>query len=251
VLLAALYVGGTVYAVVVLIVAIAGLIEAMRLFRVPVTVETVAAGLFGLAAWLTGPMLGDPALTWPSVASFGALLLARQVLRFPVVTNQDLAGVALAATYVGLPFAHFFLLRGLEAGVSLTLVAFLLTWVFDTAAYFAGMQWGKHRLAPAVSPGKTWEGAIAGAVATVAFAGIPFSFWSIGLGPRLAAAAAVIVFGQLGDLAESAMKRHASVKDSGRLLPGHGGILDRFDSLMLSLPAVYYLVRLLPARFGG
>jgi len=250
VLLVALYVGGTVYAAVVVIVAVAGLVEAMHLFRVRVTPTTVAIGLYGLAAWLVGPMIGNPSLTWPAVASFGSLLLARQVIRFPAVANEDTAGLAVAATYVGLPFAHFFLLRGLAAGVPLTLVAFLLTWVFDTAAYFAGMQWGRHKLAPAVSPGKTWEGAAAGSLAAVAFALTPFAFWSIGLWPRLAAAAGVIIFGQLGDLAESSIKRHAGVKDSGRILPGHGGVLDRFDSLMLALPAVYYMVLFLPAGFG-
>jgi phosphatidate cytidylyltransferase len=171
-------------------------------------------------------------------------------VRFPAVTNQETAGICFASTYLGLSLAHFLLLRAMDNGFALTLVAFLLTWVFDSTAYFVGMRLGKHRLAPRLSPGKSWEGAVGGSIAALAFAAAPFPFWSPRLTLRLAAAVSVIVFGQIGDLAESTMKRHAQVKDSGRVLPGHGGMLDRFDSLMLSLPAVYYLFRLLPGGLG-
>lgn len=245
VLLVALFAGGTVYGVIILTVAVLALLEALLLFGAGRDPETIIVALIGLAAWILGPAVGATSPSWSALAAFVAIVLARQVLRFPRVSSNQSAGMFMAAAYSGLPFAHFFLLRNLDGGIAFALMAFVLTWVFDTVAYFVGMRWGRRRLAPAISPGKTWEGAIGGTAATLTFALLPLPFWALNPGARLAAALAVIIFGQLGDLAESSIKRHAGAKDSGTLLPGHGGILDRFDSLMLALPAVYYVALLM------
>lgn len=116
----------------------------------------------------------------------------------------------------------------------------LLIWANDTFAYLCGSLLGKHKLFERISPGKTWEGSIGGAILTMAsvyliaqwYHELSYSSW-------LAVAAIVIVFGTIGDLVESMLKRQAGIKDSGRIMPGHGGVLDRFDSLLFASPFVY------------
>jgi phosphatidate cytidylyltransferase len=115
-----------------------------------------------------------------------------------------------------------------------------VNWIGDTGAYYFGRNFGKHKLAPIVSPGKSWEGAAASVVAALLF-GIFFlpRFVSVSMLTAGAIAVAANIAGQAGDLAESAIKRGAGVKDSGSLLPGHGGMLDRVDSSLFSLPVLY------------
>ena len=124
------------------------------------------------------------------------------------------------------------------------LMACAINWVGDTAAMVAGRSFGKHKLAPVISPGKTWEGAIASVVVGSAF-GVFYILWAIPTVPwpkTLLIAAAANIAGQFGDLAESAFKRGANVKDSGTMLPGHGGWLDRVDSTLFALPVVRFLL---------
>jgi phosphatidate cytidylyltransferase len=125
--------------------------------------------------------------------------------------------------------------------------ALVLNWVGDTAAFYVGRAIGRHKLAPRLSPGKSWEGSIASVVASLLF-GFFYLGWLIPDVPpamRIALAGAGNVAGQLGDLAESLMKRGAGVKDSGKLLPGHGGWLDRVDSSLFAMPVVYSLLLVL------
>jgi phosphatidate cytidylyltransferase len=132
------------------------------------------------------------------------------------------------------------MLRPLEA-----LLVLLVVWIADTAAYFAGRRWGRHKLAPSISPGKTWEGAAGAVVGGGAYAIILAAI--VGGGVRgmvvFAAASAVLVLVSIaGDLFESAVKRQAGVKDSGTILPGHGGMLDRIDSATATLPVAAAVV---------
>ncbi|MBM3784257.1 MAG: CDP-archaeol synthase [Acidobacteria bacterium] len=123
--------------------------------------------------------------------------------------------------------------------------ALAINWVGDTAAFYVGRAIGKHKMAPRVSPGKSWEGAAASLIAAAGF-GVWLLRWSIpevSLGMAAFLAVAGNAAGQMGDLAESALKRGAGVKDSGTLLPGHGGWLDRLDSSLFSMPAVHILVQ--------
>lgn len=149
-----------------------------------------------------------------------------------------------AGVYTAFPLAYMILLRGRPGGDSLYYF-FLLTaaiWANDTTAYFAGSAWGRHRLAPAISPKKTYEGAAAGLVgAALAGLGLAAAF---GRQPWSALVLGVFIglCGQLGDLFESMLKRDLGVKDSGSFLPGHGGVLDRFDSLFFAAPLLYYLL---------
>lgn len=154
------------------------------------------------------------------------------------------AGAALAAgVYPGLFLAHLLLLR--KAGFEPALLAVLVTWATDTGAYTFGSLVGKRPLWPAISPKKTVEGAAGGLISGVAIGAALALLWQRSLSPWLAVAAVASIAAQLGDLVESGFKRKAGVKDSGNLLPGHGGVLDRFDSLFFAGSAVYYLATLL------
>lgn len=163
----------------------------------------------------------------------------------------------LGVIYIGVSFLHLILLRQTEiASLIKTIfgemsfgeiylwVAFLATWASDTFAYFFGTAFGKHKLAPTISPHKSIEGVLGGLIGAILSIVIFGYYTEIPLVHRIAAGALVGLIAPIGDLAESALKRFCGVKDSGTLLPGHGGVLDRFDSIMFSVPIIYYYARL-------
>lgn len=184
---------------------------------------------------------------------------------------QNIASFMLAQIYVALPFALMPLLvfRELtspfgdssivayEGSYLLSIFAFL--WLSDTGAYCAGSLFGKHRLFPRISPKKSWEGSIGGFVlallASQLFPSLGFHFVEVGEHPLISRllwaglAAVVVVFGTWGDLVESLFKRQMGIKDSGRILPGHGGMLDRFDSALLAIPASVIYIQLCQSAF--
>ncbi len=153
--------------------------------------------------------------------------------------------------YLGWLLGHAVALRGLEEGRNWLILALLANTLSDSAAFLVGRSLGRHRLAPRISPRKTWEGALAGLVAAMAlpllFAAPQLGPWAnplhiagLGRGEAVGVGALVSIFGQAGDLVESWLKRRAGVKDSGNLFPGHGGALDRLDSVIFAVAAVYY-----------
>ncbi len=146
--------------------------------------------------------------------------------------------------YIGWMLGHFIPLRELEQGRDWVILALFATFAADSGAYLIGRAWGRHSVVPKISPGKTWEGTFAGLIAGIAAAvalnailGLPISYWQVSLLGFLIAAVAFV-----GDLVESMLKRKAGVKDAGRLIPGHGGILDRLDSVVFTVVLVYYYV---------
>ena len=147
-------------------------------------------------------------------------------------------------TYVGFFLGFYISLRNLEHGVALVFFVMIVTWLSDTGGFFIGKPFGKHRLASTLSPNKTIEGLIGGVAFSVIGATISHltftPFFSIGECVMLGVSLALL--GALGDLAESAIKRSVHVKDSGTIIPGHGGVLDRIDSLLFTGPAMYYYV---------
>ena len=141
---------------------------------------------------------------------------------------------------------------GFEQKLSAHLLSFffLVLMGADTGAYYTGRAIGKHKLAPNISPGKTWEGVAGGMLAALALATVAH-FWffrELPLKWTLPLAAVMMILGVLGDLAESALKRSAGAKDAAKILPGHGGVLDRLDSLLFNAPLIYYFAR---AYFGS
>lgn len=137
-------------------------------------------------------------------------------------------------------------LIGSMAGAPLLFFVFVLLWMNDVFAYLVGKTFGKHKLFPRISPGKTIEGSLGGLVFTVLAAVLIGRHveW-ISIGQAMGMAAIAVIFGTLGDLCESMLKRQAGVKDSGKLIPGHGGILDRFDSVLFSVPFIFVYLLLL------
>jgi phosphatidate cytidylyltransferase len=207
----------------------------------------VLAGYTGAVLALLGAWLGGE--DW-MVAGFLTTFALAFVLKGVSQTRQSLT-VAVGATvlgtgWIGLGLAHIILLRAIsptDDGRLAVFTVLLAVFASDTVAYFAGLLVGRHRLAPTISPGKTWEGLIAGMVIAIL---VPFfalyrsdflDVWrSLVLGGVIA------VMAPLGDLFESAIKRDLQVKDTGRLLAGHGGVLDRIDSLLFAAIAAYYTI---------
>ncbi|MBC6700546.1 phosphatidate cytidylyltransferase [Hymenobacter puniceus] len=190
-----------------------------------------------------GPMITGTVLLLPTI------LILREMAAWPR-EKQDFSpfsnvGVALLGLlYVSLPMSLLNVVAFTETGYDYRRIFALLflVWSSDTGAYAAGKTFGKHKLAPKISPGKTWEGAIGGFLLTLAVGwALGYLLPELSLTYRLVAATVVAVFGPLGDLAESMLKRSVGVKDSGRIMPGHGGLLDRFDAFLFILPVLALL----------
>jgi phosphatidate cytidylyltransferase len=160
----------------------------------------------------------------------------------PFVEALSAAGISSSGLIlIALPLTFAVRLHGIrEEGPVILLFVLVITWVGDTAAYFVGRAIGKHKLAPVLSPNKSWEGSIASILGSLLVAAVFAKWLTVPLSHLLAMAAVGNFAGQAGDLLESAYKRSAGVKDSGSLLPGHGGVLDRIDALILAIPVVWY-----------
>lgn len=212
-------------------------------------------------AWLSHQRFEG--LTIARLVAAGVLVLAlgwevwqaERVRRLAVWRNVGSA--SLIALYLGLLLSLWVKLRLLDAGcgypvtwmsdgVRLVLLACFTVWSCDTAAYLVGKRFGRRRMTPLLSPNKSWEGALGGVLAAVLVGG-GISFW-LGLPwfSALILSSVSACIGQVGDLFESALKRELGIKDFGGLLPGHGGVMDRFDSLLFAIPSIYLLAHILP-----
>ena len=201
-----------------------------------VITAAIAIPLLVLFLWLNGWWLGGLVIVLALIGlyEYWKLLIGME-------RQQDLRWIVGGAAYIVLGFLAFFGVRQVGA------MAWLLTviWSTDTAAYEIGRRFGKHKLAPEISPHKTWEGAVAGLVVG-SILGMIAALITTDAGWFAAFIVSLFIsgVGQIGDLVESKVKRLAGVKDSGNLLPGHGGILDRFDSLLLASMFMFFLGRL-------
>ncbi|MBO0959116.1 phosphatidate cytidylyltransferase [Neobacillus sp. MM2021_6] len=165
------------------------------------------------------------------------LLLAYTVITKNRFTFEDVSFSLLSALYVGIGFYFFFETR-VDGGLVYILYSLFMIWATDSGAYFIGKALGRRKLWPEISPNKTIEGSLGGVVCAVIVA-ILFVLLTDIKGSIIAITIVLSVFGQIGDLVQSAFKRHFNVKDSGKILPGHGGILDRFDSLIFVWPILH------------
>jgi phosphatidate cytidylyltransferase len=247
----------------VIALAILALRELFGLFRGGGYVPRRSAGYLSVAVFVFSASLRRYvpfdwtgfALVTAIVASLSVELPRRNRQNSLVHWALTLAG----ATYVGWTLAHFVLLRAidhpldpgallgflrLEAGAAWIVFVVTITLISDTAAYFVGRALGRHRMAPYLSPKKSWEGAAGGLIGAtitgmllIPLLGLPIT---LAAGALLGAVGSVA--GQIGDLAESLIKRQVNIKDSGHIIPGHGGILDRLDSHLFTGPVLYYLI---------
>jgi len=233
-------------AAVILALAVVGIVEMTRLWsRMDIHIWrplAVTAGILYVAAAGTGSGYFQAAVLFLAVTAAAIYLIAA----YPSFTVSDLSATIFTSLYAGWLLTHLISIRHLTDGFHYVLLVLVCTWSTDTFAYFVGINMGKRKLAPVISPQKSVEGSlggIAGSIIAAVIVGILSS--RVPLIHYVIIGILVGIVGQVGDLAESAFKRMAGVKDSGRLIPGHGGVLDRFDSLYLTAPAVYYYLRLI------
>ena len=161
---------------------------------------------------------------------------------------ENIALTLVGLFYIALPFGllNFLYLQGVNYTFILLLGFFIILWVNDTFAYLFGITFGKHRLFERISPKKSWEGSIGGGLSSIAIACVIASFdKSLPVIHWIAIAVIIVISGTLGDLVESMLKRSLNCKDSGTLLPGHGGILDRFDAVLISAPLIFVYIQLI------
>lgn len=206
----------------------------------------VLAAYAGTLLSLLGARLGG--LEW-TVAGFLSTMVLAFVLHWIAETRQSatvaIASTVLGAAWIGLCLGHLVLIREIpDDGELATFTVLLAVWAGDIGAFFAGRLIGRHRLAPTLSPGKTWEGFLFGTAATifVTFVAL-YKQDYLSIPESLVLGAVIAIAAPIGDLFESALKRDMQVKDSGRLLAAHGGVLDRIDSLLFAVVAAYYMLR--------
>ena len=257
--IAAIVLGEYVLWGVLLAVSMIGLMELYRAVGVhksPAAFAGYAAGAawYGLLLWKE--LLSDDAafpysVSFPVlIAAFIVILLAVYVFAFPKYNSEQITMVFFGFFYVALTLSYIFLVRGLPGGKYTVWLIFIGSWGADTMAYLVGRSIGKHKIVPVLSPKKSLEGFIGGVLGAVLIGVIYALIFKNSLTaefPNPVFSFAVIaacssVVSMIGDLAASAIKRDKQIKDYGRLLPGHGGILDRFDSVIFIAPIVYYLL---------
>jgi len=228
---------------------VVGAVEYHRLVNVkgcPVRRWTLVAGVLIIAA---ATHLGAPTMGFTLAVL--ALSVCHLYRRPPTITG--LATEAFGLFYIGLLGSYIIRARGLPHGAGHIAILFVSVWLTDTGAYLAGSGFGRWKLSPRLSPRKTVEGAVGGLIFAVLGAVLLKQIELTGrvalppytVGHYILVAALASMIGQSGDLVESAMKRDAQIKDSGALFPGHGGLLDRCDSLLFAAPVVYYCAQLI------
>ena len=247
----------------VILIAVIALHELFGLFRGGGYQPRRSAGYLSVSLFIIAAALrARVGLDWTGLALVTSIIASLSV-ELPRRNRQhELLHWSLTlsgATYIGWTLAHFVLLRAietplnpggwlsflrLEPGAAWIVFVLAITFLSDTGAYFTGRLLGQHRMAPYISPKKSWEGAIGGlvfatltGVLLVYLLGLSIPLW---LGALLGCIGSIA--GQAGDLAESLIKRQVDIKDSGNIIPGHGGILDRIDSLLFTAPVLYYLI---------
>jgi phosphatidate cytidylyltransferase len=255
--------GEPLVSITVIIVAVIALHELFGLFRGGGYQPRRSAGYLSVALFVIAAALrARVGLDWTGLALVTSIIASLSV-ELPRRNRQhELLHWSLTlsgATYIGWTLAHFVLLRAitgpldpagwlhvlkLEPGAAWIVFVLAITFISDTGAYFTGRLWGQHRMAPYISPKKSWEGALGGLLFAmlagallVHLLGLPIPTWA---GALLGGIGSIA--GQAGDLAESLIKRQVDIKDSGHIIPGHGGILDRIDSLLFTAPVLYYVI---------
>ncbi|UWG98518.1 phosphatidate cytidylyltransferase [Dehalobacter sp. DCM] len=244
-LLIVTWLGGWYLSILVVILALLGLREFLYIGRKAGFIIRQWPMVVFCTIWLIVFVSGLKEWLLPLGVVWLMLTLGSYALRYPNVSLEKVAYSFLALIYPVFMFTFLESLRGLPDGLYWCFFVFAMVWLTDTGAFFVGITLGKHKLVPKVSPNKSVEGAIGG-LAMALISGL--AFWLItdigSLPGILVLSLLTSMVSQIGDLFESALKRTAGVKDSGKLIPGHGGILDRFDSFLFALPLVYYAIQL-------
>ena len=241
--------GGDILWALVLAISMIGLQEFYKVFGLKDPDDILAAaGYVGAAAWMilcracsgSGQTLQMEKM-WLVLPALFILILAVYVFTFPRYETQQVMAVFFGVFYIPVMLSFIYQTRMGDDGFYLVWLIFLCSWGCDTFAYCTGMLIGKHRLAPVLSPKKSIEGAVGGVLGAAALGAVYAAFIEEPPAAYAAICAVGAVASQIGDLAASAVKRQHGIKDYGKLIPGHGGILDRFDSVIVTAPMIYTL----------
>ncbi len=239
--------GGLPFILLVYAIAAVGLFEIFRMkgssiFSVHGLITLIALFAFIMPNKWAIPFLEATGYSKIDLTLIAVLLL----LTYTVVvknryTFEDAAFSILGVFYVGIGFSYFIETR--IVGIEYVIFALVIVWTTDSGAYFIGKKFGKRKLWPDISPNKTIEGFLGGVAVAIIFASVFHWISPLNSSFMIVIVVAILasIFGQVGDLVESALKRYYNVKDSGNILPGHGGVLDRFDSLLFVLPLLHFL----------
>lgn len=239
--------GGDILFAVVIVLSMVGLFELQRVFKVQDKLPGII-GYLAAAGYYALLYFGRTDYYMLLALTFIALLLFVYVFTFPKYSAEQIMSVFFGVFYVAVMLSYIYQTRMLSDGAFIVWLIFIASWGSDTGAYCVGKLLGKHKMTPKLSPNKSVEGAIGGVVVAVllgtAYAWIVQYF--MGYSDRTKVILAVIcglgsILAEMGDLAASAIKRNKDIKDYGNIIPGHGGVLDRFDSVIVTAPVIYYL----------
>ena len=241
-----LIIGGWYLYGICIFISLVGMIEYYRVLginkKLPGIIGYVGATAYYVSLLMTDECFGILVLTATAIA-----MMIAYVATFPKYTIEDIAKGYFGVIYVAVMISYIYLTRKLPDGEYLAWLIFICSWGSDSFAYLAGVAFGKHKMTPKLSPKKSYEGAvggIAGAAVLGALFGVLVKYLTGAdyMAAFTAASAIGATISIFGDLAASAIKRNKDIKDYGRLIPGHGGILDRYDSVIFTAPIVYWVL---------
>lgn len=240
--------GNDILFITISVISLIGIFELYRVFGMEKSIAGLA-GYIGTILYLMSIRFGYEEYLMPLFIAVLMFLMAVYVLSFPKYKAEYIMAVYFGLFYVTIMLTCIYRIRMLNGGVYLVWLIFLCSWGCDTCAYLTGVMFGKHKMAPVLSPKKSIEGGIGGIIGAALLGLIYACIFGNKMAeisnpkimvPIICAVASVI--SQIGDLAASGIKRDHNIKDYGRLIPGHGGILDRFDSVIFTAPVIYYLI---------
>lgn len=251
------YCGGYVTGAAVLLLSFGGVLELLRIYKLHTKLIGYVAYVATLGYYLL-LFFDKEEYVLPMFIVFILAVLAVYVLTYPTYTDKDVMAVILAFFYVSFMLSYVYKVREMPQGGALVVMIFVCSWINDTCAYCVGVKLGKHKMTPKLSPKKSIEGligGIAGSAIVGACYGIFFEkqVYELENAPLIFAICGAVgaLIAVIGDLTASAIKRNNDIKDYGKLIPGHGGILDRFDSIIFTAPVVYYCFTYLATNLGG
>ena len=251
VMVGAIFAGNTVFTGLFMAISLIGMMELYRIYGIHKSAPGICGYVLAVGYDLS-LYFGKTELAYMILVGGLIVLMAVYVVGFPKFEANQIMASYFGLVYVAVMLSYVFRLRAMEEGFVLIWLVYICSWINDTCAYLVGILIGKHKMTPKLSPKKSYEGAIGGIVGTALIAALYGYIFRDNMesimNPPVACAIACALgafLSIIGDLAASAIKRNHDVKDYGTLIPGHGGILDRFDSMIFTAPVVYWVVVIL------
>lgn len=241
--------GGNILLIGVAFLSFVGMMEFMRMAKIHKTPLAIP-GYAAILSLYVIIYIGAVDKILPLCVFYLLVIMAVYVSAFPKYNAEQILYLFLGFFYAGLMISYVYQVRELPGGAFSVWLIFIAAWGSDVCAYCAGMLFGKHKAFPVLSPKKTWEGCIGGVIGAVLIAiiyGFAMNYWfhqDFSFLQYAIVCGCGAVISQIGDLAASAMKRNNEIKDYGKLIPGHGGVLDRYDSVIFVAPIVFYLLKM-------